>query len=346
MRDLFLITGVVLAFLLSSPVSAFESYYTHWWTPYPPSCVFTLTLPRDTVTLGDAQLLVSETISLSSDDTTAKPIEVEIEVIRRSCVEENRSAVFLLFKNPTGSFRAPRISARVDDKTYALRLVKEPNTRFDDYSTKTISKDVAFFLIDGASFNEHELDRAITADQYNDAFHLIIGDTGSSGFEYQFDLAANNPLLKPRRKLLTGRMSGLWIAEDTTDQGFQLSINELWVGESPMPQAFLTWYTFDKDGNPLWLAGDGTFGVMGDSHVTLHMVLVENGEFLGNKKADRQRLHDAVLIVESCNRLRLNYDLEEIGLGKGGIWLKRIFSLETAGFACRDYQSRIDTLAD
>ena len=345
MKILQLTTGIVLSFLLTSPVFAFESYYTHWWTPYPPSCVFTLTLPRDVSTQGDAQNLVSESINFSSDDATLPPVEVEIEVIRRACMEENRSALFMTFRNPTGAFKAPKISARIEDKIYTLRLSREPNTRFEDYATKTLNKDV-IFVIDGASFDESDVSKAISADQYNGAFRLTIEDTGNTGIKYEYDLAANDPQLKPSRKLLTGRMSGTWVAEGTSDQGIQISIEELWTGGSPEPHAFLTWYTFDNDGNPLWLAANGTFGVMGDSVAYLSMVLVKNGEFLGDKKADRQRLHDVVLVAEGCNRMGLRYDLEEIGLGKGNIWLKRIFSLETAGHACRDYQSRIDTLTD
>jgi hypothetical protein len=105
MKILQLTTGIVLSFLLTSPVFAFESYYTHWWTPYPPSCVFTLTLPRGVDTQGDAQNLVSESINFSSDDATLPPVEVEIEVIRRACMEDNRSALFMTFRNPTGHSR-------------------------------------------------------------------------------------------------------------------------------------------------------------------------------------------------------------------------------------------------
>jgi len=343
---------IAVAFLIfnSSSVCAFESYYTHWWTPYPPSCVFTLTLPQGADTLGENQPLVSETINLSSSDNTFTTVSIEIEVFRRSCTEDNRSALFMIFRNPTElPYKAPKLSARIGDDSYQLRLSREPNTRFEDYASKTINSTVGFnnsvgFIIDGADFSV--IENAISADQYNGAFRLVVEDTGGTGNVYEYDLPANDPKLKPKRKLLTGRMSGLWVAENTTDQGFQLSVQELWTSGSPQPHAFLSWYTFDKDGTPLWLTGAGIFGVMGDNGVFLDMELVTNGEFLGSKKADRRQLHSAYLSVQNCNRLGFRYNLEELGLGQGNIYLKRIFSLETAGYTCRDTQSRLETLSD
>ena len=101
-----------------------------------------------------------------------------------------------------------------------------------------------------------------------------------------------------------------------------------------------------NNGNMLWLTGSGIFGVMGDVGVFLEMELVTNGEFLGSKRADRRHLPEAYLFVENCNRLGFRYNLEELGLGQGNIYLKRLYSLETAGYTCRDAQSRLDTLSD
>ena len=336
--------SIALFIFNTAPVQAFESYYSHWWTPYPPSCAFTLTLPRDPDSMGEAQRLVSETINLGSVDSTLPAVPVEMEVIRRSCTEENRSALFILLKNPADTpYQAPKLSARIGDDFYQLRLAREPNTRYEDYAYKPLDGN-QMFIVDGADFGVME--HAISAGQYNAAFRLIVEDSGGTGNVYEYDLPANNPNLKPRRKLLSGRMSGTWIAEDTADQGFQLSIQELWTSGSPEPHAFLSWYTFDKDGKLLWLTGAGIFGVMGDDGVFLEMEHVTNGEFLGNKKADRLQLHEAYLFVESCNWLGFSYDLEELGLGKGSIYLKRIFSLETAGYTCRDHESRLEALAD
>ena len=345
MKKYFIFVIAVMIYIFNSaPTHALEGYYTHWWTPYPPSCVYSLNAAYDPNTQGDPQILVSETISLGSADNTSTAVAIDMEVTRRACMEDNRSALFMILGNPTESaYKAPSVSARIGDSSYPLRLSREPNTRVEDYASKTLNRTM-MFIIDGADYSVVE--HAISADQYNGAFKLVIEDTGGTGNVYEYDLPANNPALKPGRKLLNGRMSGTWIAEDTSDQGFQLSIQELLINGSQKPHAFLSWYTFDKDGSPLWLTGAGTFGVMGDSGVFLEMELVTNGEFLGSKTADRQPLHEAYLVVESCNRLGFRYDLDELGLGRGSIYLKRIFSLETAGYACRDIQSRLDTISE
>ena len=338
--------AVVLTILNSVPTQALEGYYTHGWTPYPPSCVYSPFAAYDPDTQGEPQVLVSETIGLGSTDNQTTAVSVEIEVTRRACTEENRSALFIKLSSPIESpYKAPQISAHIGKNSYPLRLAKEPNTRVEDYASTTLDR-VVQFIIDGASAYVYESESIISADQYNGAFKLVIEDTGKTGNIFEYDLPANNPALKPKRKLLTGRMSGTWITEGATDQGFQLSIQELWVNETATPHAFLSWYTFDNEGGPLWLTGAGPHGVMGDSAVRLTMELVTNGEFLGNKTADRQPLQDAVLVVENCNRLRFHYNLDELGLGQGIIYLKRPFSLETAGYACRDLQSRLDTISD
>lgn len=345
-KTIFSVATVVLFLFSSVPTQALEGYYTHWYTPYPPSCVYSPTAAYFLDTQGEPQVLVSETIGLGSADNQSTAVSVDIEVTRRACMEENRSALFMILKNPTESpYKAPKVSAHIGENSYPLRLVKEPNTRVEDYASTTLDRAVQF-IIDGASAYVYESENIISADQYNGAFKLVIEDTGKTGNIYEYDLPANNPSLKPKRKLLTGRMSGMWVTEGAVDQGFQLSIQELWINETATPHAFLSWYTFDKEGNPLWLTGAGAHGVMGDSAVLLTMELVTNGEFLGSKIADRQRLQDAVLVVENCNRLRFHYNLDELGLGHDVIYLKRLFSLETAGYACRDLQSRLDTLDD
>lgn len=343
-RSFIAVIAVALFIFNSNPTQAIEGYYTHGWTPYPPSCVYSLSAAYEPNSQGEPQVLVSETISLGSADNSLTSVPIEIEVTRRACMEENRSALYVVLRNPTEfPYKAPAVSARIGDSSYPLRLSREPNTRVEDYASKTIVENMGF-IIDGADYSV--IENVISADQYNGAFRLVIEDTGGTGNVYEFDLPANNPALKPEKKLLNGRMSGTWIAEGTTDQGFQLSIQELWINESPTPHAFLSWYTFDSEGKPLWLTGAGAFGLMGDSGVHLEMELVSNGEFLGDKKADRQQLHEAYLVVENCNRLGFRYNLEELGLGQGAIYLKRLFSLETAGYACRDLQSRLDAIAD
>jgi hypothetical protein len=93
------------------------------------------------------------------------------------------------------------------------------------------------------------------------------------------------------------------------------------------------------DGNLLWLTG--AFEI-GDTQITIEIELVTNGEFLGTKVADREVVGSVSITANDCNDLSFNYELNDIGLGSGNERLERLFSLETAGYVCRDLDARIE----
>jgi len=144
---------------------------------------------------------------------------------------------------------------------------------------------------------------------------------------------------------LTGRLSGTWVVPGVPDQGLVLAFEE--EGSSLMPRGlfFLSWYTYDDQGALLWLTGNG-FYERGAAEITVDILLVTHGQFLGTEEAEREIVGTARIVAQECNSLILEYDLEGIGLGSGTEILQRIFSLEIQGYACRDIQSRINHLND
>ncbi len=149
---------------------------------------------------------------------------------------------------------------------------------------------------------------------------------------------------------LSGRLSGTWVDEGASDQGFVLAISEMVPDAIPEPSElldsrllmFLSWYTFDADGNMLWLTGNAEFQ-MGATAVTVPIVRVTNGEFMGSKAADREVVGSATITAVNCNDLAFEYTLDAIGMGSGIGHLQRIYSLETAGYTCRDLEARMET---
>jgi hypothetical protein len=137
---------------------------------------------------------------------------------------------------------------------------------------------------------------------------------------------------------LTGRLSGTWLASGTLDQGFVLAFEELLNSTTSL--LFLSWYTFDGNGKLLWLTGAG-FYEWGDTEVSLNIDLVENGEFMGSKVADRTVVGTAKVVAINCNDLRLTYNLNQLGLGSATKSLVRIVSAETQGYVCSDAMTRI-----
>ncbi len=77
--------------------------------------------------------------------------------------------------------------------------------------------------------------------------------------------------------------------------------------------------------------------------VTIPIVRVTNGEFRGSKAADREVAGSVTITGNNCNDLTLEYTLNDIGLGAGTKRLQRIYSLETAGYTCRDLEARMAT---
>jgi len=105
----------------------------------------------------------------------------------------------------------------------------------------------------------------------------------------------------------------------------------------------MSWYTFDQNGNLLWLTGNSRYE-LGESSVEFPIVLVQDGTFMGTEPAQRSEAGTGRIKAFGCNQLVLSYDLNAIGLGDGALGLQRMFSMETAGYACRDAQARIEAL--
>jgi len=102
---------------------------------------------------------------------------------------------------------------------------------------------------------------------------------------------------------------------------------------------------FGTDGSTLWLTAGALHDIASDS-VDLEFELVTSGEFLGDKIADREIVGSVTLTAENCNELVPDFNLEQLGFGSDTVTLSRIFSLETAGYACRDQIARLDALND
>ena len=110
--------------------------------------------------------------------------------------------------------------------------------------------------------------------------------------------------------------------------------------ENPELLIFLTQYTFDAEGGPLWLSGAARFAP-GASEVSIPIERVTGGEFRGGKPAVRETVGNVTITAKSCNELEFSFDYSKLNLGSGTRRLERPFSLETAGYECRDYAARV-----
>lgn len=361
-------TLVLLLLLMPSfQAVAWSNFFENPYAPYPAGC----SAVADWWEGPDGSKLVKfheGTISLRGTNHNSAPMV--IRAYRAACVEPNRSLILLQFTTPNdqtdGYYFMPGtrvMSAEGYELNMSLALEQGSwnmgnggSAYPSQFGLDNCAGNNGFcsvygwsFVLDNASplYWWSSLDYLMTAEDYNNSFTLEL--TPAVGYEvYRIHVPPTADLLASRTSMpISGRHSGLWVVDGAPDQGFNIAISDIppseisWTGEVPV-LFFLSWYTFDKDGNPLWLSGAAHFPY-GASELSFPLVLVTDGEFASGKAASRRTVGNVTLKANSCNDLSLDYDLGELELGAGSKQLQRVFSLELAGYACRDMQARIDS---
>jgi hypothetical protein len=369
------LTCALLALLGCNFALANSNFVSNPRLPYPPACARVPAM--DASAEPDAQVVkfYDEQIELyESQSGTAIP--VGLTVYRSACSEPGRSLIWLQFTlaetdaSPAVEFLLPTAVAEVVDHwRIAMNLASEPNSwgsggRVDAERTFIVSQPRGsaaeyvsvsgerswLFLLDGGPQNGWWYgDSGLTPSQYNARFKLVLRFPPYDFLSIAVPATAELFPMPAPSLPLSGRHSGTWVIESAADQGFQLAISEQvgrrtdfrpGVPELPLV-IFFSQYTFNEDSEPLWLVGNAEF-VPGADSVTVPILQVSNGEFRGSKTAQRQVIGSVTLTSNSCNDLTFQYDYSSIGLGTGSWRLQRLFSLETAGYDCRDYEARVE----
>ncbi|HET6564786.1 MAG TPA: hypothetical protein VFG52_05185 [Xanthomonadales bacterium] len=190
----------------------------------------------------------------------------------------------------------------------------------------------------------------LSADRYNGEFTLVVADQwkGVWGESGMARVPSTASVVSPNPEIpLNGRLSGLWAAPEASDQGVVInvatapvqSVSTDGIDYGQQLHLFLSWYTYDVNGNPLWLTGAAPFD-MGDTQVTVSLVQVEGGQFMGDRAAGRVDAGTVTITGINCNDLGFEYNLGPVGLGSGSTHLQRLSAMELAGYACRDMAAR------
>lgn len=359
---------VVLVLVGCATARAQSNFVGNPYLPYPASCAF--------VPDGDAHDWLQthavrfDTRTLRTlDSQSGEWIEVEFAAYRGFCSEPGRAPVWLEFslrdspRRPAPAFRLPSVSLLRQGEIYVpLHLAEEPGgwalgeERESDAiylsaaAPGTDSHYWVFLLENRSPFSEWwGYYPYVTAEEYNAAFELVL-HLAASGSAPVISVPASVDLFpQPAMALpLSGRLSGTWVIEGAADQGFVLSISDrvAWdrtdraARENPPLVAFLAHYTFDAQGNPLWLTGVGEFAA-GVNQVSLEMIKITSGQFRGAATGTREVIGSVTLRANSCDDVRFDYDYERLGLGSGTKRMQRLYSLEVAGYECQDYEARV-----
>ena len=112
---------------------------------------------------------------------------------------------------------------------------------------------------------------------------------------------------------IDGSISGTYLVLDLKDQGFFVTVSENPQGE---PFVFIAWFTFDSNGQPLWLVGVD-FLDPGDTSTSMTMERIEGLNFLDFSDESALRTDFGVMTFTAldCNTLRGDYDFGVNGTG-------------------------------
>jgi hypothetical protein len=364
----------ILALLGCGSALANSNFVSNPYLPYPPGCARVSTSDAQGGPQAQAAKFFDDEIEMLND-LTGEQIPVKLEAYRSPCTEPNRSLIWLTFSLPEShagkSVQLELPYAVAETAVYyrrGMNLVTEPGGwgfggRVDRertylvsnaypvvgiYAPPDVERKWVFLLDNGPATDEsYSEEPGLSASEYNAAFKLILRYPPYDFFTINVPATSEVLTATPPRLPLSGRQSGIWVIEGAADQGFQLAISEpVGMDQDGNPRhddlplvIFFSQYTFDTESRPLWLVGNAEFEP-GASEVTIPIVKVTNGEFRGSKRAEREIVGSVTLTSNSCNDVRFDFDYSSIGLGTGSRRLQRLFSLETAGYDCRDYEAR------
>jgi len=366
--------GLVLTMAACTTAMANPALVTNPYLPYPAGCAQMPDLDAPGGLESRAVKFYEQELEFYSSQA-GDPVPLTLRMFRAPCSEPNRSLVwleFILAAQYSGQdldIQLPTVVAEIaPDHRRLMSLATEPNGWGSEgwvdreamylsswlqglrwyYGLPAGERRWVFLLDNGPPFPNEFYEYGLTPTEYNEAFKLVL-----RYIPYDFltiDVPATQTLLPTStpRMPFSGRLSGNWVIPGAADQGLLLSVSEEVLPDIPgvgnsadMPLVvFLAHYTFDGAGNMLWLTGAAKLQP-GAVNVTIPIEMVTDGAFRSNKPAARQVIGSVTLKSFSCNDLRFEYDYSGIGLGSGEERLERLFSLETAGHECRDYEARM-----
>ena len=113
--------------------------------------------------------------------------------------------------------------------------------------------------------------------------------------------------------VIDGSMSGAFLVRELNDQGFFVTVSENAEGEAFV---FIAWFTFDDNGQPLWLVGVD-FLDPGDTSASMIMERIEGLNFLdfSDDLAERTEYGVMTFTALDCDTFRGDYDFGVHGVG-------------------------------
>lgn len=122
---------------------------------------------------------------------------------------------------------------------------------------------------------------------------------------------------------IDGSLSGSYTVDGLLDQGIIITIGNNTQGQF----IFVAWFTYDQNGQPLWLVGNDAL-IENTTQTTLRMQRLEGPSFLdfSNQQATRVDVGSMTLTAINCNTIQANFDFGS--LGSNLVELKRLTNIQ------------------
>ncbi len=116
-------------------------------------------------------------------------------------------------------------------------------------------------------------------------------------------------------------MSGAWFDPSRSGEGFTVYISE----QNGTQKADITWYTYDNNGNQLWLSGQGS---VSDQSVTITEMKQFTGAHLFSGTTQSTLYGSLSMSWNDCNQAVIDYDFTVNNLGTGQFNVNQLTNLD------------------
>ena len=317
--------------------------------PFPPGCI-SLTPPQRPE--REDSILFEGVFDVPTLAAERVDGEVGVTIWRVGCHDAGFSVIMVRLDNlsRTGDVLIPQLYAEAGQVSegrvpmHVAQLLRSPATGEVGATGEVLSNAGEAFLlaVDPLALDDGPV---FTPDDYNGVVSLELywGDYSAVAPLFApIVLDAYSPSLDPpqfERMPLHGRLSGKYTFAGLPSAGLALSIGEQ-IDDSNF--VFAIFFTY-LDGEPFWIAGNTQGQTPGFTTATLPMQRISGGQFINqagsySDEADvvREAIGEMTLEALDCNRIAIDFDFGESGLGRGRLIGERLVRI--AGYDCNPWR--------
>jgi len=226
-----------------------------------------------------------------------------VTVYRLDC-SAGKSVAILEIARPSGASTTlyptlPLVSATQGTNALNIRYADDPNTVITtSYANEPMPATDSFVL--------ENFYAGATQFDFNQAFTLTLQNTEGNGLQFQlpaYVAPASPPLLE-----ISGYMSTNWSNPNESGEGIVLQVYD--NGDRATRTLAFAWFTYDKNGQPLWLYGQTSLPI-GSTQITAPVVYFQGGTFAPSAAAGTVANHGwgfVTFTFPDCGHMNISFN--------------------------------------